>query len=76
MRHLWTRLQWCAGRHGVYMLPNYTCPDVFDDNGPNVLSQIKVGDRHKHNVAHAALPAQAQIRLQLTFCSALKCMGS
>ena len=40
--HLWILFPWCAGRHGVYMLPNATCPGTFNDNSPNVLAPIKV----------------------------------
>ena len=45
-----------AGRHGVYMLMDDTCPDHFDTNGPNILSPIKVPPMHCSNLfAKAAL---------------------
>ena len=49
------------------MLPNLTCPDTFDNNGPMVLSQVKVHDPPQHDVVRAALPVQgARTCLRLT----------
>ena len=58
---LWILFPWCAGRHGVYMLPKATCPDTFDDNSPNVLATVKVrrpsSDRQlMHLVTESAAP--------------------
>ena len=58
------------------MLPNLTCPDVFDNNGPHVLSQVKVQAPPQHDVAHAALPVQgAGTCLLLTLYSHSKLHG-
>ena len=47
------------------MLPNLTCPDVFDSNGPNVLSQIKVHSPPMHMLAMQRYRCGRQARLPL-----------